>query len=104
MLSAFVALGTLVGFAFALALLFLPTLVARSRNHPNSLPIFLVNLFFGWTFVGWMVALIWACTRPARPVLYVPVSPMVIAPPDHPAVAKSAVSILPPSLPYRRAR
>jgi hypothetical protein len=104
MLSAFVALGTVVGFAFALALLFLPTLVARSRNHPNTLPIFLVNLFFGWTFVGWMVALIWACTRPARSVFYAPVYPMVMAPPHQPAVAKSAVSILPPSLPYRRAR
>jgi Superinfection immunity protein len=104
MLSAFVALGTLVGFAFALSLLFLPTLVARSRNHPNTPSIFLVNLFFGWTFVGWMVALIWACTRPARSVLYAPVYPMVMAPPHQPAVAESAVSILPPSLPYRRAR
>jgi hypothetical protein len=104
MLSAFVALGTLVGFAFALALLFLPTLVARSRNHPNTLPIFLVNLFFGWTFVGWMVALIWACTRPARPVLYVPAYPTVMAPPHHPAVVNSAASILLPSLRYRRTR
>ena len=104
MLSAFVALGTLVGLAFSLALLFLPTLVARSRNHPNTLPIFLVNLFFGWTFVGWMVALIWASTRPANPLLYAPVYPTVMAPSHQPAVAKSAVSILPPSLPYRRAR
>ena len=51
MLSAFVALGTLVGLAFSLALLFLPTLVAKSRNHPNTLPIFLLNLFLGWTFI-----------------------------------------------------
>jgi Superinfection immunity protein len=104
MLSAFVALGTLVGFAFAFALLFLPTLVAKSRNHPNTPAIFLVNLFFGWTFIGWVVSLIWACTRPAQPVFYAPVYPMVIAPSHHPAVANSAVSILPPSSPYRRAR
>ena len=104
MLSAFVALGTLVGLAFSLALLFLPTLVANSRRHPNTLPIFLVNLFFGWTFIGWVISLIWACTRPAAPVLYAPMYPAVIAPPHYPAVANSAVSILPPASPYRGAR
>jgi hypothetical protein len=104
MLSAFVALGTLAGFAFALALLFLPTLVAKSRNHPNTLAIFLVNLFFGWTFIGWVVSLVWACMRPAAPVLYAPVYPTVMAPPQHPAIANSAVSILPPSSRYRGAR
>ena len=104
MLSAFVALGTLVGFAFALALLFLPTLIAKSRNHPNTLPIFLVNLFFGWTFIGWVISLVWACTRPAQPVLYAPVYSAVMASSHPPAAAYSAVSILPPSSPYRRAR
>jgi T4 superinfection immunity protein len=104
MLSALVALGTLVGFAFALALLFLPTLIAKSRNHPNTLPIFLVNLFFGWTFIGWVISLVWACTRPAQPVLYAPVYPAVMALSHPPAAANSAVSILPPSSPYRRAR
>jgi hypothetical protein len=104
MLSAFVALGTLVGLAFSLALLFLPTLVAKSRNHPNTLPIFLVNLFLGWTFIGWVVSLVWACTRPAPPVFYAPVYPTVIVPPHHPAVTNSAVSIFPPQSPYRGAR
>jgi hypothetical protein len=104
MLSAFVALGTLVGLAFSLALLFLPTLVAKSRNHPNTLPIFLLNLFLGWTFIGWVVSLVWACMRPTAPVLYAPVYTPVILPPHHPAVANSAVSILPPRLPYRGAR
>ena len=104
MLSAFAALGTLVGLAFSLALLFLPTLVAKSRNHPSTLAIFLVNLFFGWTFVGWVIALVWACTRPAPPVFYTPVYPVVIAPSHHPAVANPAVSILPPASTYRRAR
>ena len=104
MLAAFVALGTLVGLAFALALLFLPTLVAKSRNHPNTLPIFLVNLFFGWTFIGWAISLVWACTRPAQPILCVPGYPAVRALYHPPAVANSAVSILPSSSPYRRAR
>jgi hypothetical protein len=104
MLSAFVALGTMVGFAFALALLFLPTLVAKSRNHPNTLPIFLVNLFFGWTFIGWVISFVWACMRPTQPVLYAPVYPAVMASSHPPAAANSAISILPPSSPYGRAR
>ncbi|HEY1965614.1 MAG TPA: superinfection immunity protein [Acidobacteriaceae bacterium] len=104
MLSAFVALGTLAGIAFSLALFFLPALVAKSRKHPNRLAIFLVNLFFGWTFVGWMIALVWAFTRPAAPVFYAPVYPMVRVPSHHPAVANSAVDILPPPSLYRGAR
>jgi hypothetical protein len=104
MLSAFVALGTLVGLAFSFALLFLPTLVATSRRHPNTLPIFLVNFFLGWTFIGWVVSFIWACSRPPLPVLYAPTYPTVLAPPHHPAVRNSAVTILPPASPYRGAR
>jgi hypothetical protein len=104
MLSAFVALGTLAGIAFSLALLFLPTLVAKSRKHPNALPIFLVNLFFGWTFVGWVISLVWACTRPAAPVYYVPVYSAVLASPHPRAVANSATAILPHSSQFRGAR
>ncbi|MDG1416854.1 MAG: type VI secretion system-associated protein TagO [Maricaulis sp.] len=42
---------------------FLPWMVALSRGHHNTMPIFFVNLFFGWTFVGWVVALIWSTTQ-----------------------------------------
>jgi Superinfection immunity protein len=104
MLSAFVALGTLAGIAFSLALLFLPTLVAKSRKHPNALPIFLVNLFFGWTFVGWVISLVWACTRPALAVFYAPAYPTVMAPAYRPAVTNSAVAFFPPPSPYKRTR
>jgi hypothetical protein len=104
MLSAFVALGTLVGIAFSLVLLFLPTLVAKLRSHPNVFSIFLINLFFGWSFVGWVIALVWACTRPAATIFYAPVYPTVTAPPHRPAVANSAAAILLPPSPYRRWR
>lgn len=43
-----------------LALYFIPTIVAASRNHPNGTPIAVLNIFLGWTFIGWVVALIWA--------------------------------------------
>jgi hypothetical protein len=57
------ALGILVGFAFIaffIALYFLPYIAARYRQRNNHLQVLLVNLFFGWTFVGWLVALIMA--------------------------------------------
>ena len=44
----------------ALFLYFLPTLIARDRNHRNANGITLVNLFFGWTLLGWVGALVWA--------------------------------------------
>jgi hypothetical protein len=39
---------------------FIPTIVACSRNHTNALAIFILNLFLGYTLIGWVVALIWA--------------------------------------------
>ncbi|MGF6607075.1 uncharacterized membrane protein YqaE (UPF0057 family) [Paraburkholderia sp. WSM4175] len=45
----------------ALVLLyFLPGLVARFRKHRNMNAIAITNLLFGWTILGWGVALVWA--------------------------------------------
>ncbi|WP_433966468.1 superinfection immunity protein [Tunturiibacter gelidiferens] len=44
-----------------------PTLLAKRRHHNNFGSIKLVNLFFGWTFIGWVVALIWAASDTSRP-------------------------------------
>ena len=45
---------------------FLPTTIALVRGHFSTFAIFLVNLIFGWTFVGWCVALIWSFTGNTR--------------------------------------
>jgi len=48
------------GLIWAIALLvlyFLPTIVAIQRDRRNKGPIVVINLFFGWTFIGWVVAL-----------------------------------------------
>jgi hypothetical protein len=45
-----------------LALYILPACVAMVRGHKNVNPIILINLFFGWTLLGWAIALIWAMT------------------------------------------
>ena len=39
---------------------FLPSIIALARSKRNILAIFLLNLFLGWTFIGWVVALVWA--------------------------------------------
>jgi hypothetical protein len=44
----------------AFAFYFLPSIVALIRRKRNSLAIFFLNLFAGWTGIGWLIALIWA--------------------------------------------
>jgi hypothetical protein len=36
-------------------------MVAKRRNHRSRGSILIVNIFLGWTFIGWVVALAWAC-------------------------------------------
>jgi hypothetical protein len=45
------------------ALYLLPTIIASTRHKHQFLAICLINIFAGWTFVGWLVALIWAAMR-----------------------------------------
>jgi hypothetical protein len=39
---------------------FLPSIVAFARNKRDTTAILLLNIFLGWTLIGWIVALIWA--------------------------------------------
>jgi Superinfection immunity protein len=39
---------------------FLPTIIAFARSKRDAMSIFLLNLFLGWTLIGWVVALVWA--------------------------------------------
>ena len=50
-----IAAGAVVSFLY-----FLPTIIARHKA--NALAIFVFNLFFGWSGIGWIAALVWACT------------------------------------------
>lgn len=43
---------------------FLPAIIAGSRNHHNATAIMIVNVFVGWTVLGWIAALVWAFTNP----------------------------------------
>lgn len=46
---------------------FLPTIIAMFRGKSNTFAILLLNLFLGWTFIGWIVALIWSVTTDNKP-------------------------------------
>ena len=45
---------------------FIPTIVAYSREHHNFTAILLLNIFAGWTLLGWVGALIWAVAKPPK--------------------------------------
>lgn len=43
------------------AIYFIPLIVADGRGKSNKLAIGMLNLLLGWTMIGWVVALVWAC-------------------------------------------
>jgi len=70
------ALGTIVPglaiLAVAVALYFLPAIVASRRDHPNAASIMLLNLLLGWTLLGWIGALVWSASAISPPPLPTP--------------------------------
>jgi len=56
------------------AVYLIPGMIAGIRNHPRKGAIIALNLLLGWTFLGWVAALIWALVKPTP----VPVSQTVI--------------------------
>jgi hypothetical protein len=61
------AFAGLVLLAFLLGLYFLPTIIAKRRAAPNIGSIAVINAFFGWTLVGWVVALAMAARTVPSP-------------------------------------
>jgi len=50
---------------FAFALYFVPAIIAAVRHTHNATGILLLNIFLGWTLIGWFVALVMAiCSAP----------------------------------------
>jgi hypothetical protein len=48
----------------AAVIYFLPTIITVRGKHQNAGPVAVVNIFLGWTVLGWIVALAMASTRP----------------------------------------
>lgn len=53
---------TLFGISFLIGLYMLPTIVAAARKHRKTGGVAIVNVLTGWTFIGWIAALVMACT------------------------------------------
>jgi len=52
----------LIGLAY-----FIPAVIAFMRGHQSRWAILVLNIVFGWTFIGWIIALIWSLTGVTRP-------------------------------------
>lgn len=53
----------LIGLALLAAAYFAPTIVAFMRHSKQRLPVLVLNLLLGWTFVGWVVSMVMAVGR-----------------------------------------
>jgi len=52
---------------------FIPTIIAVVRRRTNTVSIAALNIFLGWSVVGWVVALVWALAtdKPTTTVIHV---------------------------------
>lgn len=66
-MEATLGFGSLFAVAVIITIYFIPSLVANKRQHPNENPIVMLNLFLGWTLLGWVAALIWSLTDFKKP-------------------------------------
>ena len=49
--------------SLCLAIYLLPLFIATVIDHKNRIAIGLLNLFLGWTGLGWLGALVWAVMK-----------------------------------------
>lgn len=62
--------SSLNGYAYLAVLLVLyliPSVIAYRRWHKNFKPIFVLNISLGWTFLGWLVCLVWSLSSNTQP-------------------------------------
>ncbi len=55
-----VIMYTIILIILAVGLYFLPTIIAFSNNKKNSVMVSALNLFLGFTVIGWIIALVLA--------------------------------------------
>jgi len=52
----------ILGFFIVISIYLFPTIVAYHRKKKNIVAILVLNIFLGWTIIGWVLALVWALT------------------------------------------
>lgn len=91
-----IALGGIPVVAALFAGYWAPTVTAYRRHAPNAEPILMINLFLGWTLVGWVVAMAMA-VRNVPPAAQPPATPPRPEPATPPPPPPSALPRPPPS-------
>jgi hypothetical protein len=66
-----------------LAIYFIPAFVACRRKHRQRLAIVWLNILAGWTVLGWVGGIVWACTTDVEPQLPPPPPLPRVTPPPH---------------------
>jgi hypothetical protein len=56
-------------FGFGFVLYFLPAIIGFARSKRDAVSILVLNLFLGWTAIGWVIALIWALKQDVTVVI-----------------------------------
>lgn len=64
MMSLLGSLGYVLSFC---AIYFMPSIVAYLNKAKSFSAIFVLNLFLGWTLIGWIIALVWALKNEKTP-------------------------------------
>lgn len=59
-----------IGVLFLVCMYFIPTIVGAIRKVPNIGSVIVINIFLGWTLIGWVVALAMAARSVPPPVRY----------------------------------
>lgn len=59
-----------IGILFLACFYFIPIIVGAIRKVPNLGSVIVINLFLGWTLIGWVVALAMAARTVPPPVRY----------------------------------
>jgi len=94
--NASVSLGLMI-FILAVIFYFIPTIISSERKTAHFNMILFINLVFGWTVLGWIVALVWAATQ-VQPRLVPPAAPPL--PPRGSVLAARDPRTLSPRLPH----
>ena len=63
-----IGIGIVILWVVAFVAYWFPTIIALVRSVPNKGSVIVINLFLGWTIIGWVVALAMAArSRPEQP-------------------------------------
>ena len=55
--------GTFLALIVVIFIYLLPTIIAYNKHKKNAGAICALNILLGWTFIGWVAALVWSLTN-----------------------------------------